>query len=225
MMYKIDTHVHTKFGSPCAHTTAQRTVELYAEAGYDALVITNHYHPIIMEQIWTGRSYQERAGKFLYGYHAAAECAKKFNMTIILGMEINFPGYPNDYLLYGFDEEFVYSHPDMYRLGIQRFKEEIVDKDSRLLLVHAHPFRASTVPTDASLLHGVEVFNGNVRHENHNDKALSLAKENGLFMLSGSDFHEEEDAGLGGIKTKVLPKDSFAFANLIRSGNYELITK
>lgn len=46
--------------APAPKPTAARTVELYAEAGYDALVITNHYHPIIMEQIWAGRTYQEQ---------------------------------------------------------------------------------------------------------------------------------------------------------------------
>ena len=40
---KIDLHVHTSEISGCAHVTGEETVRLYAEAGYDAIVITNHF--------------------------------------------------------------------------------------------------------------------------------------------------------------------------------------
>ena len=53
-------------------------------------------------------------------------------------------------------------------------------------------------------LHGIEVYNGNPRHDSHNDKAADFAGSNNLLKLSGSDFHLYEDLGRGGI---FLPDD------------------
>ena len=49
--------------------------------------------------------------------------------------------------------------------------------------MQAHPFRTGLTREDPALLDGVEVFNGNARHDSHNDDALRFARENGLLFF------------------------------------------
>ena len=51
------------------------------------------------------------------------------------------------------------------------------------------------------------------RHDSHNDDALRFARENGLLFFSGSDHHETEDRGRGGM---VLPREPKDEADLVR---------
>jgi predicted metal-dependent phosphoesterase TrpH len=48
-------------------------------------------------------------------------------------------------------------------------------------------------------MHGAEVFNGNPRHENNNTQAAAFARRHGLRQSAGSDFHQYEDVGRGGL--------------------------
>ena len=93
------------------------------------------------------------------------------------------------------------------------------------LLIQAHPYREGCTPAPAEYLDGVEVLNMNPRHIHHanNDKALAFAKENHLLMTGGSDFHRPGEVGTSGILSETLPEDSYKFAELLRSGKYELI--
>jgi len=78
-------------------------------------------------------------------------------------------------------------------------------------------------PTSSKLLDGLEVYNGNPRHDSQNKKALNYAKNHKLKMISGSDFHEYEDLAQGGIVSKKLPLTINELCNLLESGNYSLI--
>ena len=74
-----------------------------------------------------------------------------------------------------------------------------------------------------SYVDGIEVYNSNPRHCDYNEKAEAMAKENGLFYLSGSDAHRVDDLGKVGILTEKEIKNSDDFIEVIRSGRYELI--
>jgi hypothetical protein len=100
-------------------------------------------------------------------------------------------------LVYGVDEEFLLRNKELYKLGLQGFKKLISDKD--ILIVQAHPYRPYMTPADPSLIDGVEVYNGNPRHDSNNDLAYEYALDNKLKMLSGSDFHQIQDLARGGI--------------------------
>ena len=43
-IYKYDIHTHTSEVSPCGKVEAEKVVELYKEAGYTGIVITDHYY-------------------------------------------------------------------------------------------------------------------------------------------------------------------------------------
>ncbi|MDF2537382.1 MAG: transposase [Herbinix sp.] len=195
-MYRWDTHVHTSEVSQCGNIKAQDGVRLYKEAGYSGIVITDHYYSGFFQKL-PDMTWEEKIEQYLQGYKKALAEGINLGLTVLLGIEIRFTENPNDYLVFGMTEEFLLANPEGYTLGLKDFKKLIDEED--MLLFQAHPFRSGMVVADPKELDGVEIYNGNARHNSHNDKALAFARENGLLMSSGSDFHETEDLSRGGI--------------------------
>jgi len=210
--YKYDTHVHTSETSPCGCVSAVELVHLYKDAGFQGIVITDHYFDGFFESL-RGMSWEEKVDNYLKGYKIALNEGKKIGLNVILGMEIRFGSSPNDYLVYGIDEEFLKEYPELYNLDLSRFRELISDKG--ILIYQAHPFRPYIVPADPKLLDGVEVHNGNPRHNSHNEKALEFARKYCLKESSGSDFHQYEDLGRGGIIITEPVSSSEAFVRIL----------
>jgi predicted metal-dependent phosphoesterase TrpH len=199
MNYLLDTHVHTDEVSPCGKVPARKLVNLYKEAGYDGIVITDHYYRGFFEKM-PGWDWSRKIDAFLAGYREALDQGGKVGLDVFLGAELRFTEHENDYLVYGIDPDFLLTHPCLYDLGLKGFRELIRNRD--ILLYQAHPYRVGLAPAEPALLDGVEVFNGNPRHDSQNPLALQFARENGLKMLSGSDFHQVEDLAGGGIVLK-----------------------
>jgi predicted metal-dependent phosphoesterase TrpH len=86
------------------------------------------------------------------------------------------------------------------------------------LVIQAHPFRYLR-PVRASLLDGVEVMNGNPRHNSQNAKAAAFARKHNLIQFSGSDTHMSEDVARGGLRLPELPQTIGEFVSLIRERN------
>ena len=72
---KIELHTHTKESSPCSKTDAAQIVRLYKGAGYDAIVITDHYNKWCMEQMGAASS-EEYNEYVLSGYETAKKAAR-----------------------------------------------------------------------------------------------------------------------------------------------------
>jgi predicted metal-dependent phosphoesterase TrpH len=193
---KFDTHVHTSETSPCGIVDGKALVSLYKEAGYDGIVITDHYFNGFFESI-DEKNWEEKVDMYLRGYMAARTEGEKVGLRVILGMEIRFKESYNDYLVYGIDEAFLIENKELYKLGLFKFKELI--KDKGILIYQAHPYRIGMKTSDPLIIDGVEVYNGNMRHHSFNEKALLFAENNNLKMISGSDFHQVEDLARGGI--------------------------
>jgi hypothetical protein len=194
--FKYDMHVHTCEVSNCGRVSAAGVVQLHKNAGYDGVVITDHYYREYFQHLPEGK-WEEKVDTFLCGYRKALEAGKRENLNVLMGLEIRFEKSLNDYLVYGVSEAFLKENPELYRLGLKKFKA--LAQKNNLLIFQAHPFRLGMVVSRPSLLDGVEVYNGNMRHNSHNSLALAYAKLNGLLMTSGSDFHEEEDLARGGV--------------------------
>lgn len=215
MNYLLDTHVHTDEVSRCGKVPARKLVNLYKEAGYDGIVITDHYYQGFFETM-SGWDWSRKSDAFLAGYREALEEGGKIGLDVFLGAELRFTEHENDYLVYGIDREFLLNHPCLYDLGLKRFRELIRNRD--ILLYQAHPFRVGMVPAPPPLLDGVEVFNGNPRHDSQNSHARQFALENGLKMLSGSDFHQVEDLAGGGIVLKERIRSGRELVKVLKAG-------
>ncbi len=216
-MYKLDTHVHTAESSPCGEISAKRIVHKYKKAGYDGIVITDHFIDGLINAPGAVTT-EEKINRFLKGYHIAREEGDKVGIDVFLGMELRLNATtPNDYLLYGFNVDFLLKNPDLYLLTVE---ELIALADvNNFALFQAHPFRANIVPQEA--MPGVEVFNGHFNHDSQNDKALEFAKKHGMKKLSGSDCHEPPAVGNAGIILKNRPEN---IADVFNSQDFELIT-
>lgn len=195
-MYMFDTHVHTMETSQCGRVSAVDAVHLYKNAGYSGIVITDHYFNGYFDKL-TCKTWSQKIDSYLRGYFNAVSEGNRVGLNVFLGLEIRFFDSPNDYLVYGVDEYFLVESPELYKLGLKNFRHYIANTD--ILIFQAHPYRDGITTADPFLLDGVEVFNGNPRHDSRNGLAYSFARENNLFMLSGSDFHRLEDLARGGI--------------------------
>lgn len=212
-MYIYDTHVHTSETSPCGKIDARTLVHMYRNTGYHGLVITDHYFRGYFESL-PYEKWEDKVSRYLAGYHTALEEGRKVGLNILLGIEIRFDENSNDYLVFGIDEDFLYKNKELYALTLKTFSEFI--KGTSILIYHAHPFRVKMTRMDPELLHGIEVYNGNPRHNSNNNLADDFATANNLKKLSGSDFHQVPDLARGGIVLPEAPTDSVRLAQLLR---------
>lgn len=217
--YKIELHAHSSPASRCSEVSPEELVDTYAKLGYDGLVLTNHFYIAN----FVGMTGAEAVERHLSDYERACKAAETLGIRVYLGAEVRFSEHPNDYLIYGVDAAILSAVFDYLEKGMGAFRQAVPLKNS--LFVQAHPFRSPSEPADPALLDGVEVFN---LHPNHNSRialAQAYAKEHPqLIRTAGSDYHHPipGHAGNTALRTRVLPEDSFALAELLRSGDYLL---
>ena len=221
-MYKIETHLHTNHVSKCGHLSASEIVKGYADAGYSALIVTDHYNRTTFDFIGIDPAAPgDKLTPFLDGYRRVREEAEKVGIRVFRGAELRFDECDNDYLFYGWLDDVLAEPEEVFRMGIAGFAP--MARAAGGLIIQAHPYRRSCTPAIARYLDGVEVRNMNPRHDSHNDRAEAYAEEYGLIRTSGSDCHRTEDIGLGGIVTNYLPSDVLSMTRLIRSRRFELL--
>lgn len=219
-MYKFDTHVHTAETSPCAKMSAAETVRLYKEAGFSGVCITDHYSKGLLES-FSKTNWKEAVDRYLQGYRSAKEYGDRLGMDVLLGAEVLIDGTRNDYLLFGLSEEILYHYPRLYSYKPEELKK--FAESHNLLLFQAHPYRSYVTAENPLYLDGVEVFNGNPRHDSHNDLALKFAEDNKLLMSGGSDCHQIEDVGRSGIMTDIRINDEKTLVEVLKSGKLTVI--
>lgn len=220
--YLYEMHLHTKDTSNCANVKASVAVEEYIKAGYDGIVVTDHLSPSTYMKY--GREllpWKKKVDFFLRGYKAAKKAANG-RIPVLLGMELRYRTSEgdNDYLVYGITEDFLYNTPELLNLNSKKFYE--LTQKNGFLVFQAHPFRVGMKVTNPKFLDGIEIFNGNPRHNSSNDIAEMWAKKYDLMVTSGSDYHEIEDLGIGGIYFNKDIKDNKTLVEELLKKEYEL---
>lgn len=216
---KIDLHVHTSEISACGMLSAEDTVRLYAEAGYDAIVITNHFAAYNKERF-------ERAGldffsEYMKGYELARSAGERYGITVLCGFELRFNRNENDYLVYGMDEQTASDCSSIFAMGPREFSALAREKD--FLFYQAHPFRNNMTVVYPGYLFGIEIKNGNPRHDSRNDIAAMWAEKYGLHGIAGSDCHQTEDVGASGIITGAAVRNTNDLVAVLKSSDYTII--
>ena len=220
MGYRYDLHVHTSEVSACGSIPAKEVVRLYHQAGYDGLVITDHYADYYFQKM-PDFSWEEKVNRYLTGYELAKQAGDTCGMTIFLGMELRLSGaVPNEYLVFGINTEFLLREKELYQMELSEVRGLVHNNGG--LLFQAHPFRPGMVQRPDEV-DGLEIFNGNKRHNSHNDLSCQLAKEKNLLICSGSDFHELEDLASGGIITKERAANSADLIQALKNQEFTLI--
>jgi predicted metal-dependent phosphoesterase TrpH len=208
--FRYDIHAHTKETSHCGWIPAAELVSQYIALGYNGIAITDHLHDEYINTLACKDDWNACVDAYLEGFKTAKNFAAEVSRNsfdVILGMEIRYPENDNDYLVFGIDEEFLRENPYPYQSTPQDFYKK---HGSKLIIIQAHPFRDGCYPVAAHFLHGVEIHNGNPRHDSKNDNAAALAKENPrLLQTCGSDTHRDGDAGRAAILFDKRIKDSY----------------
>ena len=219
MKYVYEAHFHTSDVSTCAIVPAEEAAELYKNAGYSGVVVTDHFSPDCFDKKYPGDTWEEKVDYFLSGYRNAKK-HETDTFSVMLGMEIRFAENDNDYLVYGLDEKFIYEHEEIVRMTAKQFKK--VAEKNQLTFIQAHPFRIDSNITNPRYIDGIEVYNGNRRHDSSNNMAQMWAKKHGFITTVGSDFHEYEDLARCGMVLDCFVRDSKEFRRELLKGTFNL---
>ena len=212
---KFETHCHTGDVSACGRVPAAEMVALYKAAGYSGLCITDHINPFTFGPELD--TWEKKSRYFLQGYRNAKAAAGD-DFDVLLGGEFHFHENNNDYLVYGMTEELVEKEldNDILDWGIKRFSDFC--RANGLLLIQAHPFRNSMQINSPGTVDGIEVLNCHPRHDSRNFIAELWANRFGLLKTSGSDAHQPDDVGTGGIYVPQRLRTLDDLVREIRSG-------
>ena len=222
-MYKYELHAHTSECDLFARLSGAELVRTYQEAGYDGMVITDHYFADFFE--WFAdelrpMTHEEQMHRYLKGYYAARAEGERIGFTVLPGAEARLSDSINDYLLLGLEEEVFFRTP---RLNEAESLTALIGMlPPETCVVHAHPFRDNMTVRDPSNLFGIEVYNAGTKPF-RNELARTFAEYYGVAMTSGSDVHGIERAAKGGIETDRIIRTPRDLSAVLRSGEYRLI--
>ena len=219
MKYIYEAHFHTSDVSTCGKVSARDAVALYKNAGYSGVVVTDHFSLECFEDKYPGNTWAEKVDYFLRGYRNAKECATD-SFSVMLGIELRFPDSENDYLVYGLDEQFLYDHEEIIKMNAKQFKN--LAQENEITVIQAHPFRINSHITNPRYIDGIEVYNGNRRHDSSNNIAEMWAKKHGFLTTCGSDFHEYEDLARSGMICDKFLRNVKDFRAELLCGGFEL---
>lgn len=218
--FKIETHMHTAETSKCGCIPAEKLVALYMALGYQGIVITDHLHAEYIDLLYCRDDWDTCVDRYLDGYRRAKAHGDRLGLDVALGCELRFTENDNDYLVYGIDEAFLRAHPYPFRMGPEAFWDRF---NQEVLIIQAHPCRAGNTFVRTDCVHGIEIVNGHLEHENYNERALELCKRRpSLFRMAGSDTHRKGGAGQCWATFAKPIRDSFDYADAVRSGDYTL---
>lgn len=213
---KIDTHTHTSGVSFCSEVPPEQMVQAYRDAGYGAVILTNHYSRMYMFRY--GDTWDKQIKIYMQEYRKAKAAGEAAGLPVLLGAEvaISTPQSPYiEFLLYGADEEFFAANPRLYdKSQAELYK---ICHDNNVLMFQSHPFRDEQghFPQDPEFMDGTEL-NCHPYFLRHEDKVREFADKNGLMLICGSDFHYAYQAG---IAATIVPGDitsSKQFADFLR---------
>jgi hypothetical protein len=213
--YAVETHFHTNGVSGCAQNTVEQAIDQLVSKGFSTGIITNHYNEWYL---------QERTAKELVDMHynewvKAKEYGEKKGITILHGVEFN-PPHSGDYLMYGFDWNFLYDHAEFIKMPLEEYYP--IAHENGVLIIQAHPFRYEEIPWDINYLDGYECYNGGNDIE-LNTRAYNHLKTLGGIKTSGSDFHHPGQLGRGGMIFDHPINTMDEFIAGLKSGNYKLL--
>ena len=196
-MYKVDLHTHCSENSKCAPHDGKTIAEAYKNAGFDGLVITNHF----LGGMYTDLAkidWQREVDFFFTGYEHAKEYGDAHGLDVFFGWEYRF--FESDILTYGLGRDWLLAHPDMCTWTPDRYFDEVHAAGG--FVTHAHPFREVPGAKDCTVrlfgkkVDAVEIYNGS--HEascfgddrlKFNERAEWYAKAYKRIELAGSDTH------------------------------------
>lgn len=210
---KTELHAHTSPVSKCSCITPQDMARVYGELGCDAVVITNH-----LNMNWTEGDPSQRAEEYLNDYYETKKLGDASGLSVILGAELCFDGSRNDYLVYGIEPSDIEKMIYYLDKGIEAFYRDF--KSGKNLILQAHPFRKNMTLAPLDAIDGIETFNCHPAHNSKIGEAARYARNNGLLVSGGTDYHDSGDEGICLMRSRMAPRDSFDIVEILKSRDY-----
>ncbi len=220
-------HLHTKKNSTCGEVNPWRIACIYKKAGYDGIIVTNHFSPLFFDYL-KGSTPKAKLRSYLRQFLRLKRWGRLLGLTVLLGMELSqlgseHRGKGNPYyeiLIYGIEpKDMTEDIVELFTMSIPDLKEYASARG--WLLVQAHPYREDSILIDPIYLDGIEAYNGHAGHASHNDLAEKRADEYRLIKTAGSDYHFLGGEA-SGIYAPTLPKTEKDLVALLKSGDYTL---
>ena len=197
MEYIYETHLHTMEGSACSNTLAEDYIDYMIGLGYSGIIVTDHFFngncAVPKDLPW-----DKKVELYCSGYKHAAEAAKDKGLAVFFGIEYNFDG--DEYLLYGVDEDWLLSNPDIMQKD--RFEVYEAVHSAGGIMVQAHPYRErgylKAIHLTPELCDGAEIFNaGNPDWQDA--LGYQYANDRNFLFSAGSDIHNFSQDDMGGM--------------------------
>ena len=206
-MYLYETHCHTSEVSRCSHITGAELAEFYKSAGYDGIIITDHFFngncavPNVLP-------WKTRVELFTRGWKSAKKRGDEIGIDVFFGWEFTYVD-GTDFLTYGLDEDWLLKHKDCDKMRITDYCD-LVHKSGGFV-VQAHPFREDSYIEMIRLLprhvDAVETLNAG-RKDFENKMADEYADNYCLKKFCGTDNHWGMQARLAALETDFKAKSA-----------------
>ena len=219
-MYKTEPHLHTFPVSNCSQLRADELIRLHKEAGYDTVIISDHFARFHYEKLeeYLGQtlSWEEYVDQFRTGYESAKTAGEKYGLRVLYSVELSLG--VNHFLLYGADREFLLSRSDIFDLTPAELYAHA--KAHGVTVIQAHPLRDEKCTPYPECVDGFEVFNSHPRHRNHNEEVrVIMDRYPQLLRTVGSDVHRDVDVGGCAVLSEQPIESVEDYLELLRSGN------
>ena len=190
-MFKTEAHLHTSPVSSCSKLTPTEQVRLFKEAGYDTVIISDHFSPHHFKKLGEDLTFAEKVDKLCDAYLEAKAEGDRIGLTVLFSVELSF--HKNHYLLYGVTREFLKLREDIFDIDIDELYAHL--KAHGITIIQAHSHRAEKCVPHPHHVDGFEI-NCCLRKENYNERTMQVAKEYNMPLTIGSDAHRPEDVGV-----------------------------
>ena len=220
--FYVQMHLHTAESSRCARVGGADMARACKEAGYDLIVVTDHFFNANINVPYD-IPWEDQVHGLFAGYRAAKAMGDKIGLTVLAGWETYTDG--PEYLTYGLDEAFLLKNRDIALLPKVQYLRRVHAAGG--YVSHAHPFReASYIPhfdPDPYGLDAVEVFNGRHMDPSFDEKAHAFAKRYKLPGTAGAYAHNTLHI-LDGAMRFSYPVNTFdEIFVAIQQGDYEIV--
>lgn len=179
-----DLHCHSSGISTCCCILYNVVVDTAKDAGFDAIVLTNHYCEDYTKDI----GFDAWLEKYIEEYNLANEYGKSVGVKVFFGVEItmNFDKRVH-MLVYGITQEQLKNNPKLYDKSLEDLYAFC--KENNLTLIQAHPFRGGTTVLNTDYLDGIEINCHPKYFNTYSQKIIEIAQENNLSVTCGCDYH------------------------------------
>jgi histidinol phosphatase-like PHP family hydrolase len=212
-LFKTEAHLHTYPVSSCAKLTPVEQVRLFKEAGYDTIIVSDHFSPHHFKKLGEHLTFAEKVDKLCDAYLEAKAEGDRIGLTVLFSVELSF--HKNHYLLYGVTREMLKLREDIFDIDIDELYAHL--KAHGVTIIQAHSHRAEKCVPHPHHVDGFEI-NCCLRKDNYNERTMQVAKEYGLPLTIGSDCHRPEDVGVSATLSEEKITSVEQYLELMRAG-------